>query len=271
MIELLAFPFMQRALVAGVILGSLLALIGIFVVLRRMAFFSDGIAHASLSGAALGILTKTDPLFVSIAFSAIFGALISFIEKRTKLSSDAVIGLIFTTGMAVGIILLSFGSGYRPELSSFLFGDILSLQWSEIVFMGILALLITLFILLRYKKLALLILNEELAYVDNVPTGIYRTALYMIIAVTVVLGMKMLGIILVSALLIIPVSTAKLLAKSFRGLMLMSVIASDAIVLLGLLSSVYFNLPAGACIILCGMALFLLVALLTRLPKLARV
>ena len=270
MTGLLAFPFMQRALVAGLVLGTLLSLIGIFVVLRRMAFFSDGIAHASLAGAALGLLTKTDPLFVSIGFSALFGALISYIEKRTKLSSDAVIGLIFTTGMATGIILLSLGSGYRPELSSFLFGDILSLQWSEIALMSVLALDIAIFILLRYKRLALLILNEELAYVDKIPTGLYRTALYMIIAVTVVLGMKMLGIILVSALLIIPVSTAKLLAKSFSGLMLLSVIAADVTVLLGLFASVALNLPASACIILCGMALFLLTALASRIPWFSR-
>jgi ABC-type Mn2+/Zn2+ transport system permease subunit len=264
MLELLNYPFMQRALVAGVLLGSLLALMGIFVVLRRMAFMSDGIAHASLSGVAAGLLMGTNPLYTAIVFAAVFAVIIALLERRTKLSSDAIIGLIFTSGMALGIVLLSFDSGYRPELTSYLFGNILSLQWSELVLMAVLGILMATLILARYRQLALFILNQETAYAHGVHIERYRLFLYVGVAVAVVLGMKLLGIILVSALLIIPVTTAKLLAKSFKSLMLMSVLAANLAVIIGLLVSAELNLPPGATIILTGMALFGLAASLKK-------
>ncbi|MFA4954407.1 MAG: metal ABC transporter permease [Patescibacteria group bacterium] len=267
MLELLAFPFMQRALLAGVLLGTLLALIGIFVVLKRMAFMSDGIAHASLSGAAIGILTGNDPLLTAIFFSGIFGALIAYFERKTKISSDAIIGLVFTTGMALGILLLSFGTGYRPELTTFLFGSILSIKWSEILIMAVFALLIGVFILPKYKKIALFILNEETAFASGIKIETYRVLLYVVIAISVVLGIKMLGIILVSALLIVPVTTAKLLSHSFRGLIVTSLIVSNLTVLLGLIASVILNLPTGATIVICGMLIFLLAAMYGKLAR----
>lgn len=260
MLELLSYPFMQRALIAGVLLGSLLALIGIFVVLRRMAFMSDGIAHASLSGVAAGLLLGANPLLSAIAFAAVFAAIIALLERRTKLSSDAIIGLIFTSGMALGIILLSFSAGYRPELTSYLFGNILSLQWTELVFMALLGSLIAGFVLARYRQLALFILNPETAHVHGVRIELYRILLYVGVAVAVVLGMKLLGIILVSALLIIPVTTAKLLARSFKALMVLSVLAANLAVIIGLLVSAALDLPLGATIILCGMGIFCLSA-----------
>lgn len=267
MLELLSYPFMQRALIAGILLGSLLALIGIFVILRRMAFFSDGIAHASLSGVAAGILTGTDPLLAAIGFSAIFAAIIAQLEKRTKLSSDAIIGLVFTSGMALGIILLSYGTGYRPELSTYLFGNILALQWSELAVMAVLGVIIAAFILVRHKLIALFILNPETAYVNGVNIDQYRTLLYIAIAVTVVLGMKLLGIILVSALLIIPVSTAKLIARSFRGLMVLTIFFANLCVISGLALSVMLNLPTGATIILCGIVIFALTAACSKISR----
>lgn len=265
MLELLSYPFMQRALIAGVLLGSLLALMGIFVVLRRMAFMSDGIAHASLSGVAAGLLFGTNPLLSAIGFAAVFAAIIAYLERRTKLSSDAIIGLIFTSGMALGIVLLSFSAGYQPELTSYLFGNILSLQWNELALMAVLGIVIAAFILARYRQLALFILNQETAYVHGIRIELYRMMLYVGVAVAVVLGMKLLGIILVSALLIIPVTTAKLLAKSFRVLMILSILAANLAVIVGLLVSAAFNLPPGATIILCGMGLFILAALARKI------
>jgi ABC-type Mn2+/Zn2+ transport system permease subunit len=261
MLELLNYPFMQRALIAGVLLGSLLALMGIFVVLRRMSFMSDGIAHASLSGVAAGLLLGANPLLTAIGFATVFAIIIALLERRTKLSSDAIIGLIFTSGMALGIVLLSFSAGYRPELTSYLFGDILSLHWNELALMAVLGVTIAIFILARYRQLALFILNQETAYVHGVHIELFRILLYVGVAVAVVLGMKLLGIILVSALLIIPVTTAKLLANSFRVLMMLSVLVADIAVIAGLFISAAFDLPPGATIILCGIALFILAAL----------
>jgi len=267
MLEILAYPFMQKALLTGLFLGVVLSLIGVFVILRRMAFFSDGIAHASLSGAALGYVLNTNPLAVSIFFSAVFAIIIAQLEKRAKLSSDAVIGLIFTSGMAIGILLLSLGGGYRPELTTFLFGDILAIKWTEVYLMVGLGIMNIIFILLNYKRLALMILNEDLAYVNGIKVDWLRNLLYVSIAVTVVMGMKVLGIILVSALLIIPIVSAKLIAHSFHALMASSVIIGVLSVLVGIVASVNFDLPTGATIVLTGMAIFTLLAIYSKLRQ----
>ncbi|MDQ7814697.1 MAG: metal ABC transporter permease [Patescibacteria group bacterium] len=264
MLEMLAYPFMQKALITGLFLGVVLSLIGVFVILRRMAFFSDGIAHASLSGAALGYLLNTNPLAVSILFSAIFAVVIAQLEKRAKLSSDAIIGLIFTSGMAIGILLLSLGGGYRPELTTFLFGDILAIKWSEVGLMVGLGIMNIIFILLNYKRLALMILNEDLAYVNGIKIDLLRNLLYVSIAVTVVMGMKVLGIILVSALLIIPIISAKLISRSFRSLMVTSVAIGVLSVLCGIFVSVRFDLPTGATIVLTGMGIFAILVVYSK-------
>ncbi len=267
MLDILAYPFMQKALITGLFLGIVLSLIGVFVILRRMAFFSDGIAHASLSGAALGYLLNTNPLAVSIFFSAVFAVVIAQLEKRVKLSSDAVIGLIFTSGMAIGILLLSLGGGYRPELTTFLFGDILAIKWSEVFLIVGLGSMNIIFILWNYKRLALMVLNEDLAYVNGIKVDWLRNLLYVSIAVTVVMGMKVLGIILVSALLIIPIVSAKIIARSFHALMATSVTIGVITVLLGIMTSVRFDLPTGATIVLIGMGIFAILAIYSTLRQ----
>lgn len=268
MMAWLVLPFVQRAIIAGVILGALLALLGIFVVLRRMAFFSDGISHASLAGVALGILTNANPLLTAIGVSAVLAIVMSWLERRTKIASDAIVGLIFTGGMAAGVVLLAMKSGYQPDLVSFLFGNILSIQWSELVIMLALSALIVIFLLAEYKRMALMVLNQEIARISGVPVFLYQTLLYVTVAVAAVLGIKMLGIALVSALLIIPVSSAKLFATSFRSLMLWSVVIAEITVLAGIALSIYLNLPTGAVIVLCGIAIFVLTLTIQKLKTL---
>jgi len=258
MTELLALPFVQRALIAGVLLGALLAVLGIFVVLKRMAFLSDGVAHASLSGVAVGLLTGLNPLLTALGLSAVLGAVISWLERRTKIASDAVIGLVFTTGLALGVLLMSFKKGYQPDLISFLFGNILAIQWSELYIMAAFGLVILLFLAFTYKKISLMLINQDLAHVSGVNVALYQTALYVTVALATVLGIKMLGIVLVSALLIMPVTTAKLVAKSFGQLTWMSVLIAQTMVLLGLYFSVLYDLPTGATIVLVGMTIFIL-------------
>ena len=258
MIEVFQYAFMQRAFLGGLVLGLLLAVLGIFVVLKRMSFYSDGIAHASLAGVALGILSNTNPLLTAVVFSGILGALISWLERKTKIASDAIIGLFFTSGMALGVILLALKQGYQPELVSFLFGNILALQWNELYIIITVTILIMIFLAFRYKQIALMILNADLAHVNGINVAWYTTILYVVIAVSVVLGIKLLGIVLVSALLIVPVSTAKLFSGSLKALTIWSVVIAEMTMVLGLLLSVKLNLPTGAMIVLCGIVIFFL-------------
>jgi len=254
--EILEFPFMQRAVVGGIILGLILAFMGVFVVLRHMAFFGDGIAHASLAGIAIGVLAAANPIIIAIFYSVIIAIIIFYLERKTKLSSDVVIGIMFTASMALGVILMSLKTGYQPELISYLFGNILSIQTSELIIMAVFGIAVIAYLLIFYRQIAFIAFDEEGAKVNGINTHVLTLILYIALAIAIVLGVKILGIILVSALLIIPASIAKLVSKSFRNLIIMSIIFSEITVLGGMAFSYYLDLPTGAVIILFGTLLF---------------
>ncbi|HSQ34487.1 MAG TPA: metal ABC transporter permease [Candidatus Binatia bacterium] len=256
MIELLQLPFMQRAIIAGAVLGVVLAYLGIFVTLRKMAFFSDGIAHAALAGAAIGLLTRFSPLLSALIFSMFLAALIYWLEKKSSLSSDSIIGILFTSGMALGIILISLRRGYQPELIGYLFGNILAIRRLDLILIVLLSLLIMVFVLTQKRKLTLLALDREMAYMAGVNPDLHQLLLYIMLAAALVMGIRVLGVILVSAILIIPVSSARLLSRSFKTLVLWTLVISESTMIGGLLISFYLNLPSGAVIVLTGSTVF---------------
>lgn len=265
MLEILQYPFMVRALIAGGILGIILTYLGIFVVLKKMAFFSDGIAHASLAGVAIGIIFSFNPTATAIIFSAVFALLIYFLETKLKLSSDVTIGIIFTAGLSLGILLVSLTPGYQPELITFLFGNILSITKTEIITILIFSVIIVATIKILFKQITFMALNSELAYANNIKIKYLQPLLYVILAVAIVLSIKILGIILVSALLILPIATAKIKAKSLRQLTVEGIIWSEIFIITGLVISYYFDLPSGPTIVLTGSALFGLQALFSKI------
>ncbi len=267
MAELLQLPFMQRALLAGLVLGILLSYLGIFVTLRKMAFFSDGIAHAALAGAAIGLLTRFSPLLSAMAFSMLLAALVYWLEKRSPLSSDSIIGIMFTSGMALGVILISLRPGYQPELIGYLFGNILAIRIQDLALIVVLGAAILAFIAIHKRKLTLLALDREMACMAGINPDLYELFLYIMLACSLVLGIRVLGVVLVSAILIIPVSTARLFSRSFKALTCWTVLIAEFTVLAGLLLSYFLDLPAGAVIVLTGSALFSLAFIATSLIR----
>jgi zinc transport system permease protein len=267
MAEMLQLPFMQRAILAGLVLGILLAYMGIFVILRKMAFFSDGIAHAALAGAAIGLLTRFSPLISALVFSMFLAGLIYWLEKKSSLSSDAIIGILFTSGMALGVVLISLRQGYQPELIGYLFGNILAIRRQDLALIIVLAVLIMAFILSHKRKLTLLALDREMAYMAGINPDLYQLLLYLMLACALVLGIRVLGVVLVSAILIIPVSTARLLSRSFKALTWWTVAIAEFTVLAGLLLAYFLNLPAGALIVLTGSTLFSLAFIASSLRR----
>jgi zinc transport system permease protein len=258
MAELLQLPFMQRALLAGLLLGLLLSRLGVYVTLRRMAFFSDGIAHAALAGAAIGLLTRSDPLLAALLFSALLAVLIFVLERSSRLPVDSIIGILFTSGMALGVVLISLRPGYQPELIGYLFGNILAIRAGDLLLIAALGTLILAFLHFRRRQLTLLALDRELACMAGIRPAVYDLLLYVALACALVLGIRVLGIVLVSAILIIPVSTARLFCRSFRALTRWTVAVAEFFVVAGLLLSYFLDLPTGAVIVLTGSAVFFL-------------
>jgi zinc transport system permease protein len=266
LIELLSYPFVQRALLAGVFSGALLAVLGIFVVLRKMAFFSDGIAHTALAGVAIALLVGQEPLLWAVLWGIIFAVSIFFLEKKTDISPDSLIGILFTSSLALGVVLMNFKSGYQPDLLSFLFGNILTIRSAELMVIIPLSTAIGAFFIFNYKKYLFICLNQELAHLAGIHTEIYRLILYVLLAVSNILAIKMFGIILVSALIIIPVSFGKLFARTAKSLLVISIAFVELTIIAGMSISLMFNLPTGAVIILAGTAFFVLGMILSRLP-----
>ena len=266
-VEMFSYPFMQRAFIAGAVLGILLAALGIFVTLRKMTFFGDGVAHSSLAGIAIAILLGIPPLPAAIAWGVLIALLIYGLEHKTNLPTDTLIGIFFTSSMALGVILMSFTSGYQPELISFLFGSILSITTFDLTLIITTAAIIMLWYILSFRQLTFMSLSEEIAIIAGVPVALQNAFFYVALAVATVLGVKILGIILVSALLVLPSATSRLVTSSFKQHIFASLVLSEIIVFSGLSLSYFYDLPSGATIILFGTGLFFLATLLKAVRR----
>ncbi|MBI2551421.1 metal ABC transporter permease [Candidatus Uhrbacteria bacterium] len=254
--DLLFLPFMQRALLSGILLAGCLAALGVFATVRRLSFFGEGIAHASLAGIALALLAGLAPLPVALAWALCFGYGIYQLERRTDIASDTLIGILFTSSLALGVILMRYTKGYQPELVSYLFGSILSVRWSDIILLAVCA-LVTAWWLHRFTRaLILSSLNEDMAQISGVRLEPLRLSLYLALSITVVLGVKVLGVVLVSALLILPPATARVISKSFQQFQWRSVFLAEATVLIGMVASYKLDWPTGATIVLTGSLFF---------------
>lgn len=256
--------FMQRALLAGAILAPLLAGLGIYVSLRKMAFFGDGIAHASLAGIAAALLAGWAPLPVALVWSVVVALAVWRLERKTRLPSDVVIGILFTSSLALGVVLMSLTRGYQPDLVSYMFGSILGIRPSDIAIIAGIAAVIALWTLANWRPLAYLSLSEDAAAASGVPVSRLVACFYVALALAVVLGVKVIGIVLVSALLILPPAAARLLAGSFRDYVLISLGFAELAVLVGLIVSYAYDLPSGAVIVLASAVLFFLAAIVGR-------
>jgi len=264
LLEMISYTFMQRAFMAGAILALLLASLGIFVTVRKMAFFGDGIAHSSLAGIAIAILAGVAPLPVALVWAVAVALLIWWLERNTRLPSDTVIGILFTASMALGVILMSRTSGYQPELISFLFGSILAIRTFDLVLIAGIGAAILTWLALSFRQLTFLSLSEDQAAISGVHVKTQTVVLYVALALATVLGVKILGIILVSALLILPSAVSRLLTSTLRSHVIMSLVLAELMVASGLAVSYLFDLPSGATVILVGAAMFALAAVLGR-------
>lgn len=258
-LALLQYGFVIRALVAGVLIAGLFAILGNFVILRKMAFFGEGIAHASLAGVVIGLIAGGEPFVSGVIYAMVFAVLVYIFEKHTNLAPDSLIGVLFTSSLALGVLLINFKTGYQPDLLSFLFGNILTISNADLFFTVVVAALVAAFVLAKYKKYILFALSPEMAYLAKMKREFYHVLLYVMLAVSIVLGIKLLGIVLVSALLIIPASTAKLAARSFGSMLLLGIVFSEITLLFGIFASLLLNIPTSSAIVLSESALFLMV------------
>lgn len=260
----LEYEFMRTALAAGIAASTLCGVIGIFIILNRIVFISDGIAHAAFSGIGLGYFLGLDPLIFGIASAIITAIGIGLASTRSKVSEDTAIGVFMATGMALGIMFMSMSRGYSKDLFGFLFGNILAVTWFDVeIILGLSLAVLALFALL-YKEFLLLSFDPVYGEAVGLPVRNLRLLLLGMVAFSVVVLIKLVGIIMVIALLTIPGTICRQHLKGLPRLIAGSIVVGAIFVTAGLFISYLLDIPSGATIILTAATAFFISTALSR-------
>ena len=253
MIEL---AFMQRALAAALLVGVVCGALGFFVVLRRLAFIGVGISHSAIGGVAIGVVAGVSPLLTAAVFAVAVALGIAAVGRRGALSEDAVIGVFFSGSMALGVALFSLQRGFQQDLFGYLFGDVLAITGPELATLaaGTAAVLVAL--ALGFRSLFFMAFDEEIARAYGQPVGALNTGLLVLLAVTIVIGVRLVGAILVEALLVIPAASAALWTRGWRAQLALAIGLGAASGLVGLAIAYRLDLAAGASVVLAAAAFF---------------
>jgi len=253
---MLELGFMQRALVASVLIGTLCGLLGFFVVLRRFAFIGVGISHSAVGGVALGILLGLPPLPVAAVFAVAVALGIASVSRRAALGEDAVIGVFFSGSMALGIVLFSLNRGYQQDLFAYLFGNVLAISSGELGALALASAVIAAIVVALFKEHLFIAFDEEIARAYGHRVDLLDAALLVCLALTVIVGVRLVGVLLVEAMLVVPAATAALWAVTFRRQVAFSCSLGAASGIIGLFASYRFNLAAGGTMVLVAVAVF---------------
>lgn len=256
LLEPLKYPFMQHALVGTITISILCAVLGTFVVLRKIAFIGEGLAHGSLAGLAIGYLLHWDLYLAGNMYTAALAMLIGFLHEKAKVSFDVAIGIIFSTSMALGVALISGMKFYTQDLTGYLFGSVLSISTSDLEIMLAGTAVVLGLTALFYKELVFCSFDGEMAEVSGVPRAFIHYLLLFMIATAVVMAAQTLGIILVTSLLITPAAAAYQLTSRLNHMIVLALGISLAASLIGLFASYYLNVASGASIALTASILF---------------
>jgi zinc transport system permease protein len=271
MTELLSYGFMQRALVAGVLVGLLCGVLGFFVVLKRMSFVGVGISHSAFGGIAIGVLLGVEPLVAAAVFATLVAWGIGWLSRSGRLHEDTSIGILFSSAMALGVALISLSHTYQVDLFGYLFGSILSVSPSDLWFLAGIAVLVLGLVVLLFKEFLFLAFDEEVARASGLPVNVLWFLLLTCLALSIVAAIRVVGIILVEALLVIPAAIGYQVARGYRMMVCVSVLSAVAAVIAGLFISYFFNVAAGATIVLTLTLLFFLAMVTARTRRLAAV
>ncbi len=262
MIEPLTYGFFQRALLAGVFAGAICGLLSVFVVIKRMAFIGQGISHAAFGGVALGLLLGITPRIPAAIFAVAMALGVSFISRRKAIPRDALIGILLALSMALGIVFLSMSAGYTGSIISYLFGNILMVTRTDLLVLLIVTILGGLYVILFFKELQFYVFDESIAGVYGVPVFPIQIGLMVCIALAVIASVQVVGIILVTAMLVIPGTVALFIGRSYIGLFVISIIVGVLSSIAGLFLSYYLNIPSGATIVIVLSIIFFVIGIL---------
>ncbi|MEH2265595.1 metal ABC transporter permease [Nostoc sp.] len=259
LLELLLLASIQRAIVGAVLMGILGGMLGSFVTLRQLSFFSHAVGHAALVGVALGVLLQINPTWMLLPFTLVFGVIVLYFIDKTDLASDSILSIVLSGALAIGLILTSLIKGYRGNLMAVLFGDILAIDTTDLILTLLVLVGGSIFLLSTMRQQILLTLNPDVAQVQGIPVQLYRYIFVVLLSLAVAVAIKAVGVLLVNAFLVIPASTAKLMSHHFSRFLVISVIVGSISSIAGIIVSGVFNFASGPSIVLVQFLLFVAV------------
>jgi zinc transport system permease protein len=250
-LEIFAYSFLQRALISGIAIALLCSVVGLFLVLRRYSLFGDAVAHSSFGGIALGLLLGIYPMWTAYVISIISALVITRIKQKFDISGEASVAVLLSSGIAIGLILISLSGGFSVDIFSFLFGSILLVSVEDTILILGLTGSILIVILLLYRELIYSTFNEEQAKVSGIPVEKINYLIVFIAGITVVTSIQLVGILLISALFVIPNVTAIMYGRSFKQTALLSICFAISAVIIGIIISYLIDItPSGAIVVL---------------------
>ena len=257
-IELFHYLFFQHALLGSLFASIACGIIGTYIVTRRLVFISGGITHASFGGIGIGLYAGISPLLTAALFAVLSAFGVEWLSKRSDMREDSAIAVFWTFGMAVGIIFSFLAPGFTPDLSSFLFGNILTITQTDILRLGILSLALSLFFALFLRPIVAIAFAREFARSQHMPVALFEYILMMFIALTIVACLRMVGIVLAISLLTLPQMTANLFTHRFKNIIFLSIGIGYISCIGGLLFSYSYQIPSGAAIIFISIIIYAL-------------
>ncbi len=264
MLDIFQYSFIVRGLEAGLIIAIIAPFIGIFLVLRRYSLIADTLSHISLAGIAIGLLLKINPIFTAIGSSVISSIIIERLRLSKKVYGESALAIFLSGSLALAVVLISMVHGFNVDLFSYLFGSIVTVKQSDVLTIGALGGLVLILLFAFYKELVFITFDEEAAQVNGIPTRKINILLITLTALTISLAIPIVGILLISALIVVPVVTALQFKKSFKETIIIAEFISIFSVIAGIFASFYLNLSTGGTIVLIAIAFFIFTSLLKK-------
>lgn len=259
MFELFQYSFMIRGLEAGIIISLIAPLIGVFLVLKRYSLIADTLSHVSLAGVAVGLLLKINPLITGVVAALLSSIAIDKLRVSKKIPGESALAIFLSGSLAIAVIIINLTHGLSVDILNYLFGSILTVKNNDILLIFSLSLVVVLSIILFYKELFAVTFDEEYAKVSGIPTKFINLLLITIASLTVAISIPIIGVLLISALIVIPVVTALQFKESFKKTIFIAEIISVFSVIFGIIASFYLDISSGGAIVLINILIFVLV------------
>lgn len=266
-LEMFSFPFMQRALIAGILVSLCSALLGVSLVLKRYSMIGDGLSHVSFGALAIAVALGITPLYFSIPVVILAAFFLLRAADNPHRSNDAAIAALSASSLAIGILVISRTSGMTTDVDSYMFGSVLAMTWGDVALSVVLCGAVLVLFVFFYHKLFAITFDENFSRATGLKVSRYNTLLAILTALTIVLGMRMMGAMLISSLIIFPALTAMRLLRSFRGVVLCAAVTSVVCFCAGLTISFVYSTPVGATVVAANLAVFLAACVIRMLRR----